>query len=136
MFIVGIECDYMDILANALNVIRVHKNAGKNECKVLASNFTGEVLKILQKEGYIDEFTEVSEGPTRYFIIKGIGPINYCGVIKPRFPVKYSEIGKVEEQYLPSKDFGIIIITTPKGIVTNKEIRSLKTGGRLVAYVY
>ncbi|MEM3455321.1 MAG: 30S ribosomal protein S8 [Candidatus Micrarchaeia archaeon] len=126
----------MDILANALNVIRVHKNAGKNECKVIASNFTGEVLKILQREGYIEEFTEVKEGPTRYFIIKGIGPINYCGVIKPRFPVKYSEIGKVEDQYLPSKDFGIIIITTPKGVVTNKEIRSLKTGGRLVAYVY
>lgn len=126
----------MDILANALNIIRVHKNAGKNECKVLASNFTGEVLKILKREGYIGDFSEVTEGPTRYFIIKGIGPINYCATIKPRFPVKYSEIGKVEEQYLPSKDFGIIIITTPKGVVTNKEIRSLKIGGRLVAYVY
>jgi small subunit ribosomal protein S8 len=126
----------MDILANALNVIRVHKNAGKNECKVVASKFTGEVLNILKREGYIGEFKEVKEGPTRYFIIKGIGPINYCGVIKPRFPVKYSEIGKIEDQYLPSKDFGIIIITTPKGVVTNKEIRSLKIGGRLVAYVY
>lgn len=126
----------MDILANALNVIRVHKNAGKNECKVVASKFTGEVLKILQREGYIGEIIETTEGSTKYFIIKGLGPINYCGVIKPRFPVKYSEIGKVEEQYLPSKDFGIIIITTSKGVVTNKEIRSLKIGGRLVAYVY
>ena len=126
----------MDILANALNVIRVHKNAGKNECKVIASNFTGQVLNILQKEGYIGEFEEVMEGPTRYFLIKDIGPINYCGVIKPRFPIKYSEIGKAEEQYLPSKDFGIIIVTTPKGILTNKEVREMKMGGRLVAYVY
>ena len=126
----------MDILANALNVIRVHKNAGKDECKIVASKFTGEVLKIMQKEGYIKEFDPVSEGPADYFVVKGIGPINYCGVIKPRFPIKFSEIGSAEERYLPSKDFGILIITTPKGMVTNKDIRSLKTGGRLVAYIY
>ncbi|MGD0511047.1 MAG: 30S ribosomal protein S8, partial [Candidatus Micrarchaeaceae archaeon] len=39
-------------------------------------------------------------------------------------------------RYIPSKDFGILILTTPKGIMTNKEARENKIGGRLLAYVY
>lgn len=126
----------MDILSDALNVIRVHKNAGKSECRVHSNKITGEVLKILQREGYIGEFESVAEGPSSYFIIKNIGPINDCGTIKPRVPIKAVDVSKAEEQYLPSKDFGVLIITTPKGIVTNKEIKDLKSGGRLVAFIY
>lgn len=126
----------MDILSDALNIIRVHKNAGKNECKVGSNKITSQVLTIMQREGYINQFEQVSEGPTTYFMIKGIGPINNCGTIKPRAPIKAVDISKAEEQYLPSKDFGVLIITTPKGIVTNKEIRDLKSGGRLVAFIY
>ncbi len=126
----------MDLLAEALNIVRVHKNAGKDECRVPASKLVGQVLKIMQREGYVSEFEQVQEGPAAYFVIKGIGPINDCGIIKPRAPVRIAEIGGAEEQYLPSKDFGVLIITTPSGIVTNKEIRGLKSGGRLVAYIY
>jgi len=126
----------MDILADALNIIRVHKNAGKSECRVNSNKITGEVLKIMQREGYIGEFEPITEGPSSYFIVKGIGPINECGTIKPRAPIKAVDISKAEEQYLPSKDFGVLIITTPKGIVTNREIKDLKSGGRLVAFIY
>lgn len=98
----------MDLLAEALNIVLVHKNAGKDECKVLSSKLVGEVLKIMQREGYIGKFEQVSEGIATYFIIRGIGPINDCGTIKPRAPLKLTEVDAAEEQYLPSKEFGVL----------------------------
>jgi small subunit ribosomal protein S8 len=131
------EVGYMvDLLADALNIIKVHRKAGKSECKIPASKLITVVLKILQREGYIHEFEFVDDGRSGYYIVKGFGPINDCGVIKPRFPIKKDELVIWEQQYLPSKDFGTLIISTPKGVLTNKELREVKLGGRLIAYIY
>ena len=126
----------LSLLADALNIIKVHRKVGKYECKVPASKLIKEVLIIMQREKYIDEFEFVDDGKSGYFVIKGLGPINDCGVISPRFSVKYKELSDQEQQYLPSKDFGILIISTSKGVMTNKEIRDAKIGGKLIAYVY
>jgi small subunit ribosomal protein S8 len=125
-----------DLLADALNIVKVIRISGRDECKVPASKITGAVLQILQKEKYVKEFEFVDDGKSGFFIVKGIGAINKCGVIKPRFAFKFDELAKIEEQYLPSKDFGILIISTPKGMITNQQLRDVKTGGRLIAYVY
>ena len=74
----------MDLLADALNVILVHRRAGKDECKVPASKVIGKVLDILKRESYIGDYKMVDDGKGGYFEIKGFGPINDCGVIKPR----------------------------------------------------
>lgn len=124
------------MLADALNIIKVHRKVGKAECKVPASKLITVVLKILQREGYINEFEFVDDGRAGYYLVKGFGPINDCGVIKPRFPIRKDELSDWEQQYLPSKDFGTLIISTSNGIVTNKELREAKIGGRLIAYVY
>ena len=64
------------------------------------------------------------------------GNINKCGVIKPRHAVKKDEFEKFEKRYLPAKNFGILIVTTPKGIMTHYEAKELGIGGRLLAYMY
>ena len=126
----------MDLLADALNIMKVMRNSGREECKIPASKTINAVLQLLQKEEYIKEFEFVDDGRSGFYLVKGIGAINECGVIKPRFALKFKDLAKIEEQYLPSKDFGILIISTPKGMVTNQNLKELQVGGRLIAYVY
>ena len=38
--------------------------------------------------------------------------------------------------YLPAKDFGILILTTPYGIMNNDQAKEALTGGKLLAYIY
>jgi small subunit ribosomal protein S8 len=126
----------MDLLAESLNIMKVMRRSGRNECKIPASKLIGAVLQLLQKEDYIKSFEFVDDNKSGFYIIKGIGAINECGSINPRKPIKFAELTKIEEQMLPSKDFGMLIISTPKGIVNNQTLREMKVGGRLIAYVY
>ncbi|HEX32856.1 MAG TPA: 30S ribosomal protein S8, partial [Candidatus Aenigmarchaeota archaeon] len=59
-----------------------------------------------------------------------------CGAIKPRFSFSVEDIEKFEKRYLPSKDFGIIVVSTNKGIMTHLEAKQKNLGGILLAYVY
>ena len=65
-----------------------------------------------------------------------IGKVNACGVIKPRYPVKLENFEEVEKNYLPAKDFGVVIVSTPEGIMTHETALEKKTGGVLLAYCY
>ena len=64
------------------------------------------------------------------------GSINKCGVIKPRFSVKKNEYEKFEKRYLPAHGFGIIIVSTPKGLMMHDEAIEKGLGGKLIAYCY
>lgn len=126
-----------DPLADALNRIKVHKNVGQSECTLKpASKLIREVLALLQTHNYIGEFEFVDDGKSGEFKLRNIGSINDCGVIKPRFSVKKSEWSKWEQRFIPSKDFGFLIVTTPQGLMTNHEARKRGIGGKLIAYVY
>jgi small subunit ribosomal protein S8 len=62
--------------------------------------------------------------------------LNKCGVIKPRFKVRIGDYEKYEKRYLPAMDFGILIISTSKGIKTNTLAKKENLGGLLISYVY
>ena len=126
----------MDLLAESLNIMKVMRRSGRNDCKIPASKLIGAVLQLLQKEDYIKSFEFVDDGKSGFYLVKGIGAINECGAINPRTPIKFTELTMIEEQLLPSKDFGMLIISTPKGIVNNQKLREMKVGGRLIAFVY
>lgn len=127
----------MDPLANALTNMRNNELQGNKRCKIVpASKMIGRVLRTMQKEGYIGEFEFVDDNKAGQFIVELEGNINKCGVIKPRHAVKNDEFEKFEKRYLPSKAFGIMIITTPEGIMTHKEAKDKGIGGRLLAYIY
>jgi small subunit ribosomal protein S8 len=46
------------------------------------------------------------------------------------------EFDKFEKRYLPARGFGIIIVSTNKGIMTLEEAKEKRIGGRLLAYCY
>ena len=126
----------IDHLADAMNTIKVHEMTGQRECIVPGTKFVGRVLEILKKKGYIGDYSLIEDGVRKYYHVKLIGRINNCGVIKPRYAVKRTEIVEYEEQYIPAVGVGILIISTSKGLMTNQEIEKERVGGRLIAYVY
>ena len=126
-----------DPLNDALVSIKNAELSGKMECTVYpASKLTARVLNVMEKYGYIKEFEFVENGRGGEFIVKLNGSLNSCGVVKPRFSVKKDEIEKFERRYLPGKNFGILVISTTKGVISNSEAKELGIGGKLLAYVY
>ncbi|MEM5791061.1 MAG: 30S ribosomal protein S8, partial [Candidatus Aenigmatarchaeota archaeon] len=112
-----------DLLADALSTIKNAERIGKKECLVKASRLINEILKVMEKEGYINSFEFIDDGKSGKFKIELKGKIIDCNVIKPRTSVKVDEIEKFEKRFLPAREFGILILTTPKGILTHKEAR-------------
>jgi small subunit ribosomal protein S8 len=127
----------MDPLADALTNMRNNEMQGNNKCTITpASKMIGHVLRTMQKEEYIGEFEFVDDGKAGQFIVELEGNINKCGVIKPRHAVKNDDYERFEKRYLPSKNFGIMIMTTSQGIMTHKEAKEKGIGGRLLVYIY
>ena len=115
------------------------KNAdllGKTSAVVPASKLIGNVLKLLTEKGYLNNYEFSDNGKGGEFVISLNGRINSCGAIKPRFSVKLKDMETHEARYLPAKDFGILILTTPYGVMNNDQAREASTGGKLLAYVY
>ncbi len=126
----------MDVLADALNKIKLYENLGKYECTVPSTKLVRSILEVMKSHNYIKDYEEVKEGKFAMIKISMAKKINYLGVIKPRYAVGINDYQRYEARYIPSKDFGILIVSTPQGIMTNREARAKKVGGRLVAYVY
>ena len=126
----------MDKLADAINVIKSHERVGKSECTIYSTKLIRAVLDVMAKEHYINGYQEFSDRYAKRAKVSLAGRINKIGVVKPRYAVTRAEIQKYEERYIPSRDFGILILSTPKGIITNREARAMGIGGRLLAYVY
>ncbi|HDJ83434.1 MAG TPA: 30S ribosomal protein S8 [Desulfurococcaceae archaeon] len=130
----------LDTLANALATIMNNEMRGKKEAIIMpASKLIINVLKIMQQEGYIGEFEYIDDGRWGKVRVQLLGRINKCGVIKPRFSVKYTDLERMPHwlrKYLPSRDIGVLILSTPQGVMTHKEALKRKIGGVLLAYVY
>ena len=126
-----------DPLAAALTKILNAEKVGKREVVLKpASKMLKQILIIMNEFHFIGSYEEVESGEGSELKVNLLGNINKCGVIKPRFSTKARTIEKWEKRYLPAKDFGIILLSTPKGIMTHNNAREQGTGGKLLAYCY
>ncbi len=126
-----------DTLATALSAILNREKIGNKECVIRpSSKMIKEVLKIMNDNNYIGSFEEIVTSKGNLLKVNLLGNINKCGAIKPRYSVKGNEYEKFEKRYLPAKDFGIICVSTSKGITTHTEAKKKNLGGRLIAYCY
>ncbi len=127
----------LDPLANALSNIQNNEIVGKQDVIISpASKIIAATLKIMQRFGYIGEFEYIDDGRAGKFQVQLLGRINKVNVIKPRYSLKKDEFEKWESRFLPAKDFGLLILTTSKGIISHTEAKEMGIGGRLLAYVY
>lgn len=126
-----------DPLATALSKIL---NAERRSKKGVLIKPTSKVIKtifnLMNENNYLGTFEEIKDGKGDFLKVNLLGNINNCGVIKPRFSVKKDEFEKWEKRYLPAKDFGFIIISTPQGIMTHDQAKEKQIGGKLLVYCY
>ena len=125
-----------NLLADALSMIKNAERVGKKEVVIPASKLIGNVLEVMKKYNYIGDYEFIDDGKSGKFKVKLIGKINNCNAISPRFPTKIDEFEKWEKRFLPSVNFGILILTTSKGVMSHHEAKKLGIGGHLLAYVY
>jgi len=127
----------IDPLADTLSMIKNYENARKREVVVKpTSKLIADVLRVVQQEGFIGEFEFIDDGKAGKFRIALLGKINNCGVIRPRHAVKRDGYEKWEKRYLPAAGFGVLVVSTPKGIMTHAQAMEQGIGGRLLAYMY
>ncbi len=126
--------DYLTRLRNAIK-------AGHRVVEVPASNLKKEITKILFEQGYILNYKFV-EGETPAGSIKialKYDPVDKVNAIKALRRVSRPGL----RQYTGYKDMprvlnglGIAILSTSKGVMTNKQAAAEKIGGEVLCYVY
>jgi small subunit ribosomal protein S8 len=123
-----------DIVADALNMVRNAKGARKESVKVnRISNLLIEVLKIMKQKNAIRKYKINSKDKSADI---SLGDFIDCRAIKPRFSAKKEQIDKYMRRYLPARNFGTIIVSTNKGLMTHEEALEKSLGGSLIAYFY
>lgn len=128
-----------DVIADMLTRIRNAGSAKHESVDVPASNVKRAIAKILLEEGYIKDIQEFDDGKQgviriilkytgkRQNVITGIKRISKPGL---RVYVSKDQVPKV------LNGIGIAIISTSKGILTDRQARALGVGGEVLAYVW
>ena len=123
-----------DIVSDALNQMMNSKKAGKSIVEIKRySKFLISVLALAKLKNYIKDY-KISDDKKTLKI--EIAKLNKCSAIKPRFTVSIEEIEKYEKRYLPAKNFGILMLSTSQGLMTNQTAKEKKIGGSLIAFMY
>jgi len=125
--------DYLTRLRNAIK-------ASHRVVEVPASNLKKEITRILFEKGYILNFKYVEDGPQGTIkIALKYDPVNKVSSIKKLIRVSTPGL----RQYVGYKEMprvlnglGIAIVSTSKGVMTDKEARDLKIGGEVLCYVH
>ena len=128
-----------DVIADMLTRIRNANNAKHATVDIPASNMKKSIADILVEEGYVKGYQIVDNGnqgiirvTLKYMegkqkVIRGIRRISKPGL---RIYAGYEDMPKV------MNGLGIAIVSTSKGIMTDKKARALKIGGEVLAFVW
>ena len=128
-----------DPIADMLTRIRNANTAGHKTVDIPASKMKKSIAEILLDEGYISGFeviedgkqgiirVEMKYGADKERVIKGIKKISKPGL---KVYAKADNVPKV------LGGLGIAIISTSKGVISDKEARKLGVGGEVICYVW
>jgi small subunit ribosomal protein S8 len=128
-----------DPIANMLTVIRNANRVKKEKVDIPSSKLKMEIIKIFKNEGYIKNFKIIEEGKRSYIRIylkytpAGKSIIhNLLRVSKPGLRV-YRKKHDLPRIY---NGFGTSIISTSKGVLTDKKAREKNLGGEVICYIW
>ncbi|KAB0374282.1 hypothetical protein FD755_014538 [Muntiacus reevesi] len=117
----------MNVLADALKSINLAKKRGKRQLLIRpCSKVIVRFLTVTMKHGYIGEFEIIDDHRAGKIVVNLTGRLNKCGVISPRF----------DNNLLPSRQFGFIVLTTSAGIMDHEEARRKHTGGKILGFFF
>ena len=122
-----------DVVADGLNEIMNAKRVEKRELVIRRySKVLVGLLDMMKAAGHIDYEVDADDRSVKVSIIK----LNECRAVKPRYFVGVDGIDKYLRRFLPSRNFGTLVISTNKGLMSHKEAVANKLGGSVVAYFY
>jgi len=125
--------DYLTRLRNAIK-------AKHRIVEIPASNLKKEITKILFEKGYILNYKFVEDGPQGSIkIALKYDPVNKVNSIKTLKRVSTPGLRKyVGYRDMPRvlNGLGVAILSTSKGVMTDKEAREQKLGGEVLCYIY
>jgi len=128
-----------DPIADALTIMRNGISRKKKVVEVKSSKFIEEIVKLLLENGYIENYKHVpykNQGLLRVYLkylenglpgILGLKRISTPGL---RRYVAYTNVPRV------LNGLGNAIISTPKGLMIDRQARKLKIGGEIILYVW
>ena len=128
-----------DTIADMLTRIRNANQMRYQEVSVPASNLKVSLAKILKEEGFIEDYKVVNDnvqgtieltlkyGQNKERVITGLKRISKPGL---RVYAKADEVPKV------LNGLGIAVISTSKGVMTDKEARKQNLGGEVLCYIW
>ena len=114
-----------DTIADLLTRIRNANSAKHDSVEIPASNLKKSICQILVDEGYVKNFTVITDGKTP--VITGLRRVSKPGL---RIYSNAEDMPKV------MKGLGIAIISTSKGVMTDREARKQHIGGEVLAYIW
>ena len=125
--------DYLTRLRNAIS-------ANHRVVEVPASNLKKEITKVLFEKGYILNYKFLEEGPQGTIkIALKYDPINKVSAIKRLIRVSTPGLRRYtgyREMPRVLNGLGIAILSTSKGVMTDKEAREVKIGGEVLCFIY
>ena len=128
-----------DPIADMLTRIRNANTAGHDTVEIPASKMKKSIAQILKDEGFINDFEVIEDGKqgiikvsmkyaaNKEKVISGIKKIS-----KPGLKV----YAKAEDVPRVLGGLGIAILSTSKGVISDKEARKLGIGGEVICYVW
>lgn len=128
-----------DPISDYLTQIRNSTKARHSKVDIPASNIIKEMTKILQDEGYIRSFTFIDDnkqGKVRIYLKYGENQKSTIIGLKRVSRPGYRRYAKVDKIPRVLNGLGIAVLSTPKGILTNKQARKENVGGEILCYVW
>lgn len=125
----------MDPIGNLITAIRNAELAGHSELKVRFASQSLAVLEVLQKNGYILSFEKIDDANKPSIAIQLLQPVvrhHYKRISKPGRRL-YTAASKIP---IVLRGLGIVVLSTPKGIMTGKEAKKASLGGEVMFEAY
>lgn len=128
-----------DPVADLLTRIRNANSAGHDQVEVYSSRLNLEIIKLLQSQGFVKSYEVIKDkaqnrvkinlkyGPRREKVITNLKRISKPGL---RVYTKRGDLPRV------LSGLGIAIVSTSKGVMTDREARRIGVGGEVLCYVW
>jgi small subunit ribosomal protein S8 len=124
-----------DYIAEVVNGLKMASRAGKDTAVLPYSKLIENILEVLKKEGYVTSIDKKGKKVTKYLEV----------TLNTEMPVTGGErVSHMSKRvYKGSKDIitssrmqGIYVLTTPKGVMTNKDAKKQNVGGEILMKIW
>ena len=124
-----------DPITDMLNRIRNAQAVSHKTVSIPFSNLKYEIAQILEKQGFVEKVEKKGRNPKRSIEITLKYPVTISGLKRISKPGQriYAGFKGIRSS---KGGYGILIISTPKGLMTDKEAKKNKLGGEVICEIW